>query len=82
MPFLVVPMLSRQGQSCCFAFGHRGLSIPASAQLDFLKAVDDLMKVKNKMSSVRNEQATVAVESWARKSSAWNIDTSQHTPSN
>lgn len=34
------------------------------------------MKVKDKMSSVRNEQATVAVESWARKRSALNIDSS------
>jgi hypothetical protein len=43
-----------------FAFG------PAATQLDLLETVDDLVEVENELSSVRDEEPLVALETCPR----------------
>lgn len=43
---------------------HTSIHSPATTELDLLESIDDLVEVKHKVRTVRQEQAALAVESW------------------
>ncbi len=67
MPFLVVPMLRDPRPVSCAGGTIGNKDARRSAQLDLFQPIDDLVKVKDEVRAVGNEQSACAVQSCVKK---------------